>query len=631
MAKKYIIGIDLGTTNSCVAIMEGRVAKVIPAEEGGLTIPSIVAYKENDIMVGEAAKRQAVTNPKNTLYSTKRFIGKSFTDCSTDISAVPYSVGEDGGRPVFKVLNDRMVRPEEAAARILEKMKNTALAYLGKDAEIEGAVITVPAYFNNTQKQATIDAGKIAGLEVKRIINEPTAAAVAYGIDKGEATKRVAVFDFGGGTFDISILEVGGGLIEVKATSGDNHLGGDDVDNVLINYIASEFKKDHGIDLKKDPMALQRIKEAAEKAKKELSSGVLSTEIVLPFITMTNDGPKHLNMSLSKNQFEDMIDSLLERLVKPCEEALSKSGFSKNEIDVVLAVGGSTRIPLARKKAEKIFGKELDKTVDPDTVVAQGAAIQAAILSGDSNVQDIALLDILPIALGIETEGGLFTPIIKEGTTIPTSNEETFTTAADNQSSVTIRLLQGASDIASRNQEIGRFDLSGIAPAPRGVPQIVVKFEVNSDGVLHCTARDTKTGNSQTLKILAKNGLNDEIISKLKEEAEKHREEDSKKKEVIQTKYEAQSIAKQALDNIETFKEKISEGLFNEIKTASEALKETAEKLETYEQVSAIKSEIDNLQKLLQKIGDAIYKQPEPCDVTAQSTGSSDSNSDQIV
>ncbi|MCK5787640.1 MAG: molecular chaperone DnaK [Chlamydiia bacterium] len=599
MSKKYIIGIDLGTTNSCVSVMEGKEPTVIPSQEGTLTIPSVIAYKADEVLVGVAAKRQAVTNPINTLYSTKRFIGRPFQECQSDIKMVPYKVIDEDG-PVFNV-NGKNVRPEEAAAQILTKMKEIAQSYLGKDAIIDGAVITVPAYFNNTQKQATIDAGIIAGLEVKRIINEPTAAAIAYGLDKKNANHVIAVFDFGGGTFDISILEISDGVVEVKATNGDNHLGGDDIDNILIDHVIDTFKAEQGIDLKKDPMALQRIKESSEKAKKELS-GVLNTEIILPFITMGQDGAKHLNMTLSRVQFEEMISPIINRIVNPCETAISKSGINKNQIKVILAVGGSTRIPLVEKVAEKIFGKPMDKGVNPDTIVSLGAAIQAGILSGD--VQDLVLLDNLPIAIGLETEGGIFTAIIKEGETIPTANEETFTTASDNQSSVTIRVLQGASDMASRNQEIGRFDLTGIAPAPRGVPQITVKFEVNSNGVLHCSAKDVKTGKEQTAEIVAKNGLSEEVVAQLKAEAEKYREEDTKKKEFIQAKHEAQMVSKQSRDTIKEFGDKISDDLKTEIENSAKNLDEVAEKSS---EVAEITTALESTKQILQKVGQSIY------------------------
>lgn len=605
MTKKYIIGIDLGTTNSCVSILEGKQPKVIPSSEGENTTPSVVSYKKEGSIVGTPAKRQAVTNSKNTLYSTKRFIGKSFADCKEDIDAVPYEVINKDGTPVFKIL-DKEIRPEEVSAKVLEKMKETALNYLGKDAEIAGAVITVPAYFNNTQKQATMDAGKIAGLEVKRIINEPTAAAIAYGLDKGDQNKKVAVFDFGGGTFDISILEIGDGVIEVKSTNGDNHLGGDDVDNVIMSWITNEFRSSSGVDVSKDHMAIQRIKEAAEKAKKELcgsgASGVLSTEIVLPFITVSDAGPQHLNLNLTRTKFEELISPILDRLIEPCKKALKQSGFSKSEIDNVLAVGGSTRIPLVEEKVKEIFGKGLDKSLNPDYAVAEGAAIQGGILSGD--ITDMALLDILPISFGIETEGGIFAPIIKSGTNIPTSNEQMFTTAMDNQPSVTIRVLQGEGEMARSNQEIGRFDLTDLPPAPRGVPQISVKFAVNSNGVLTCEAKDTKTGVSQSIEIVAKNGLSDEVIEQLKAEADKNRESDAKEKEFLQSKYEAQSLIKQSNESIKNFKDKVTPEVTDKIKEAADALEKI---LETSTEVSEIKAGMSELQSQIQKIGESVY------------------------
>lgn len=619
--KKYIIGIDLGTTNSCVSVMEGKNPKVISSQEGDTTVPSIISYKDGETLVGVAAKRQAVTNPKNTLYSTKRFIGRSFEESKEDIEMVPYEVINEGGSPIFSVDNKK-IRPQQAAATVLEKMKETAEAFIGKDGEVVGAVITVPAYFNNTQKQATIDAGVIAGLDVKRLINEPTAAAIAYGLDKAKESKIIVVFDFGGGTFDVSVLEIGDGVIEVKATSGDNHLGGDDVDNLLINFIVDNFKKSSGIDIKKDPMALQRVKEASEKGKKELSSSI-STEIILPFITMTAEGPQHLNLTITRNQFNELVDGLLDRLIKPCEEAVEKAGVSKSEINTILAVGGSTRIPLVKEKVKRVFGKEMDTSQNQDTVVAEGAAIQGAILSGD--ISDMVLLDKLPIAIGLETEGGIFTPIIKESETIPTANEETFTTAQDNQTSVTIRVLQGASEMASRNQEIGRFDLTGIAPAPRGAPQIAVKFEVTSNGVLHCTARDTKTGKEQTAEIVAKNGLSEEIVEKLKQEAEKYREEDSKKKEFIQAKHEVIAVAKQAKDVLKDFGDKISDDLKAEIESLPEKLEKLAESATTTEE---IKPELEAAKQTLQKIGESVYAQQPNNPQEPQSNNGEENNND---
>lgn len=600
MAKKYIIGLDLGTTNSCVAIMEGKTPTVINSQEGSKTVPSVVSYKDEEKTVGALAKRQAITNPKRTLYSTKRFIGRSYDESASEISVVPYEVVNEGGSPAFKV-DGKNIRPEQVSANILEKLKEVAQSYIGKDGEIEGAVITVPAYFNNTQKQSTMDAGVIAGLDVKRLINEPTAAAIAYGLDKGNEQKNIAVFDFGGGTFDVSVLEIGDGVIEVKATSGNNHLGGDDIDNVLINYIADNFKKDHGIDLKKDPMALQRVKEAAETCKKELSES-LSSEIILPFITMSAEGPQHLNLTMTRNKFEELIQGILEKLVEPCESAINKSGILKRDIHTVLAVGGSTRIPAVREKAKQIFGKDLDHTKDPDTVVAEGAAIQAGILSGD--ISDIVLLDTLPIAIGIETEGGIFTPIIEEGKTIPTHNKQVFTTAADNQTSVTIRVLQGASELAARNQEIGRFDLNGIAPAPRGKPQIEVKFEITSNGVLNCSAKDVETNVETNTTITAKNGLSDEIVAELKKEAEKHREEDAKKTALIHAKHEAQSTVKQAEESLKTYEDKIPQELKEEISASSESLKSLEE---TSSNAEEIKAKTKELQEKMQKIGEIVY------------------------
>lgn len=551
---RKVIGIDLGTTNSCVAVMEGNEPVVIPNSEGRRTTPSIVAFiKDGERKVGDPAKRQAITNPTQTIASIKRFMGETFDKVSTEISRVPYAVIKgDNNTPRVKIA-DRLYTPQEISAMVLQKMKKTAEDYLGH--EVTEAVITVPAYFNDAQRQATKEAGEISGLKVLRIINEPTAAALAYGLDKKHTDTKVAVFDLGGGTFDISVLELGEGVFEVKSTNGDTHLGGDDFDQVIIDWLAEEFKKDEGLDLRKDPMAMQRLKEAAEKAKIELSSSA-QTEINLPYIMPVDGIPKHLVKTLTRAQFEKLADSLIQRTLEPCKKALSDAKLAPNEIDEVILVGGSTRIPAIQELVEKFFGKKPSKGVNPDEVVAVGAAIQGAVLTGE--VKDVLLLDVTPLSLGIETLGGVSTKLIESNTTIPTRKSETFSTASDNQPSVEIHVLQGERPMAKDNRTIGRFHLDGLPPAPRGIPQIEVTFDIDANGILNVTAKDKATGKSQNIRIEASSGLTDAEIKKMKQEAEANAEADRKAKEEVDKVNQADSLIFQTEKQLTEFGDKLS-------------------------------------------------------------------------
>lgn len=597
--KGKIIGIDLGTTNSCVAIMEGGVPKVIPSAEGSRTTPSVVAFKGDERLVGIPAKRQAVTNPENTIFSSKRFIGHKYSEVASEIKTVPFKVTENAkGDAVFEV-QGKIVTPEEIAAQILIKMKETAEAYLGE--KVTEAVITVPAYFNDSQRQSTKDAGRIAGLDVKRIIPEPTAAALAYGLDKEKTDKKIAVFDLGGGTFDISILEIGEGVFEVLSTNGDTHLGGDDFDYQILNWMLETFKQDTGIDLRNDKMALQRLRDAAEKAKIELS-GTQSTEINQPFITMDASGPKHLSLNLTRAKLESLTANLIEKTREPCLKALKDSGLSKDDIGEVILVGGMTRMPAVQEMVKSIFGKEGHKGVNPDEVVAIGAAIQGGVLAGD--VKDVLLLDVTPLTLGIETMGGVMTPLVERNTTIPTQKKQVFSTAADNQPAVTIRVLQGERKMANDNKEIGRFDLADIPPAPRGMPQIEVAFDIDADGILHVSAKDLSSGKEQKIRIEAQSGLQESDIQKMLKDAELHAEEDKKRKEAAEIRNEADSQVFRASKALDEYKDKIPQEVAAEVQGKIDAVKKALEGTDN----ARIRSAKEDLEKSMQHIGEAMAK-----------------------
>ncbi len=594
-----IIGIDLGTTNSCVAVMEGNEPVVIPNSEGHRTTPSIVGFlKDGERKVGDPAKRQAITNPNNTIFSIKRFMGEKFGNLGKEVDRVPYEVVKGDNNTPRVNINDRKYTPQEISAMVLQKMKKTAEDYLGH--EVSEAVITVPAYFNDSQRQATKEAGEIAGLTVKRIINEPTAAALAYGLDKKNKDMKVAVFDLGGGTFDISILELGEGVFEVKSTNGDTHLGGDDFDQVIINWLADEFQKDENIDLRKDPMALQRLKEAAEKAKIELSSST-STEINLPYIMPVDGIPKHLVKTLTRANFEQLSDKLINATIEPCKVAIKDSGYSVSDIDEVLLVGGSTRIPAIQEKVKEFFGKSPSKGVNPDEVVAVGAAIQGGVLTGE--VKDVLLLDVTPLSLGIETMGQVMTKLIEANTTIPTKKAEVFTTAVDNQPSVEIHVLQGERSMAKDNKTIGRFHLDGIPPAPRQVPQIEVTFDIDANGILQVSAKDKGTGKQQSIRIEASSGLSDDEIKRMKEEAQANAEADKVAKEKIDTINKADSLIFQTEKQLKEYGDKIPADKLKPIEEALEKLKEAHKAQDT----EAIEKAINELNTVFQAASQEMY------------------------
>ncbi len=615
-----IIGIDLGTTNSCVAVMEGGAPTVITNNEGGRTTPSVVAFtKDSDTLIGQPAKRQAVTNPDNTIYSAKRFIGRMFKEVEKEKSEVSYqlSKGKNGEVKISSMGKD--YAPPQISAMVLQKLKQTAEEYLGE--KVTDAVITVPAYFNDSQRQATKDAGSIAGLNVRRIINEPTAAALSYGLEKNK-DEKIAVFDFGGGTFDISILELGDGVFEVKSTNGDTHLGGDDIDQVLVKFLNDEFKKTDGIDLSKDPMALQRLREAAEKAKCELSSSK-QTDINLPFITADSSGPRHLNLNITQAKFESLIKNLIQRTKKPCLNALKDAGLTNSDIDEVILVGGTTRIPMVQEIVKEIFNKEANKSVNPDEVVAIGAAIQAGVLAGD--VEDVLLLDVTPLSLGIETLGGVMTKLIESNSTIPSKKSQVFSTAADNQPSVEIHILQGERSMATDNKSLGRFHLDGIPPAPRGTPQIEVTFDIDANGILNVSAKDKATSKEQSIRIEASSGLSEDEINKMKTDAEKHAKDDEQKKAIVDAHNQAEQLIYQTENQLKDLDKKISKDDKKVIEDALDKLRQA----NGGDDVQLINDSVQNLTNIFGPIAQKVHQasQTEQTANQSDSTATSDKKS----
>ena len=620
-----IIGIDLGTTNSCVSIMEGSQPKVLENAEGARTTPSVVAFTDDgEKLVGQPAKRQAVTNPENTIFAVKRLIGRNFEDSTVkkDIAAAPFKIVNSEKGDAWIEAKGEKYSPSQISAFILQKMKETAEKYLGQ--EVTKAVITVPAYFNDAQRQATKDAGKIAGLEVLRIINEPTAASLAYGLDKKKENKKIAVYDLGGGTFDVSILELGDGVFEVKSTNGDTFLGGEDFDNTIVDYLVGEFKKDNGINLKTDKLALQRLKEAAEKAKIELSSAE-QTDVNLPFITADKTGPKHINLKMTRAKLEALVEDLITKTLPPCKTALKDAGLTANEIDEVIMVGGMTRMPKVLAEVKNFFGKDPNKSVNPDEVVAMGAAIQAGVLQGD--VKDVLLLDVTPLSLGIETLGGVSTKLIEKNTTIPTKKSQVFSTADDNQPAVSIRVLQGEREMASDNKMLGNFELVGIAPAPRGVPQIEVTFDIDANGIVSVSAKDKGTGKEQKIQIQASGGLSDEEIEKMVKDAEANKDEDKKKRESVDARNQADTLIHSTEKNLKEHGAKVSDAEKKAIEDASADLKEAIKGTDTED----IKKKTEALVQASMKLGEAIYKSQEkkegsPNDGDKNNEGKKDDN-----